>query len=302
LHDRPPLLIEGRWVADGLPGSPIRVINVHMRSLGSIDSPSSGERVRQKRLEQAESLATVVQDLQTADPATPLIVVGDFNAFEFTDGYVDLVGHVKGDFDASRELVCESNLCLDLVDPNLTDQVLELSPEDRYSFIFGGNAQVLDHALTTEATDAYVRGFEFGRGNADAAFDLINDDGTLYDAALRSSDHDGFVLYLVGDGDQDGVVADRDFCPGTLIPELTPTLFQMMGAYRLLDGDTTFDVTIPPKFKGEVPSFTTQDTAGCSCNQIADELPLPRGVGEKYKRFGCPLWVMQTWSELVAVE
>ena len=84
------------------------------------------------------SLATIVQDRQTADPVTPLTVVGDFNAFEFTDGYVDLIGHVKGDFVPGDSLVCATNSCVDLVEPNLTDQVLNLSPQDRYSFIFRG--------------------------------------------------------------------------------------------------------------------------------------------------------------------
>jgi hypothetical protein len=51
---------------------------------------------------------------------------------------------------------------------------------------------VLDHALTTTAINPAVTGFAFGRGNADAAVELRSTDGT----PLRSSDHDGLVLYL----------------------------------------------------------------------------------------------------------
>ncbi len=42
------------------------------------------------------------------------------------------------------------------------------------------------------AADPFVRGFEYGRGNADAAKHLINDGPT----PLASSDHDGFVLFF----------------------------------------------------------------------------------------------------------
>ncbi len=53
-------------------------------------------------------------------------------------------------------------------------------------------AEVLDHALTSTAADPLVRGFEYGRSNADAAKHLINDNST----PLASSDHDGFVLFF----------------------------------------------------------------------------------------------------------
>ena len=52
--------------------------------------------------------------------------------------------------------------------------MLSIAEEERYSFIFRGNAQVLDHALTSSALDMSVRGLEYARGNADAAVDLIN--------------------------------------------------------------------------------------------------------------------------------
>ena len=72
------------------------------------------------------------------------------------------------------------------------NQLMSLPESERYSFIFRGNAQTLDHALTSKGLDYRVRGLEFARGNADAAADLINDDTT----SLRASDHDGLVLYI----------------------------------------------------------------------------------------------------------
>ncbi len=199
LHDRPPLLLEGRYTGNGQ-DFPLAVMVVHNRSLNGIDT----ERVQLKRLAQAESIATMVQNYQTADAVTPLIVLGDFNAFEFTDGYVDVLGHIKGDFDPAESLQSGS----DLVNPNLVNQVELLPAADRYSFNFRGHAQTLDHALTSSSTDPWVRGFEFGRGNVDAAEDQINDAAT----SLRAADHDGFVLYLMTDYDGDGVADDVDGC------------------------------------------------------------------------------------------
>ncbi len=102
LNDRPPLLFEGRQVADGS-DFPIAVISIHGRSLGGIDG-SEADRVQAKRLAQAQFVAQQVQDLQTANPDINLVVAGDFNAFEFTDSYVDVTGQMKG------EVIPEDNL------------------------------------------------------------------------------------------------------------------------------------------------------------------------------------------------
>lgn len=186
LHDRPPLLLEVR-IRGKRDFRQLFVMAVHNRSLGGIDG-SGGERVRLKRLGQAQSIAQKVQDIQASHPDAGLVVIGDFNAFEFSDGYVDAVGQIRGD------VVPDDNLLSgpDLVDPNLLNQVQSVPPEERYSFIFQGTAQVLDHALTNAVLDMRVRGLQFARGNADAASLLIEDGSN----ALRSSDHDGLVLFI----------------------------------------------------------------------------------------------------------
>ncbi|MGD9489726.1 MAG: lamin tail domain-containing protein [Calditrichaceae bacterium] len=188
LHDRPPLLLEGDFIINGVPEFPISVMAVHNRSLGGIDNPTDGPRVRQKRLEQAQSIAQKVQDLQIQNPDIHLVVTGDFNAYEFTDGYVDAVGQISGDFVSDDNLLSGP----DLVNPNLTNQVLSLPAGERYSFIFRGSGQVLDHALTSAGLNIAVTGFEYGRANADAAVDEIYSENT----PLRSSDHDGLVMFL----------------------------------------------------------------------------------------------------------
>ena len=140
LNDRPPLVLDARYVAGGA-NFPITVIGVHQRSLSGIDDPgSNGLRVKTKRFEQSEFLAGVIQDLQTTDPSIRLVVTGDFNALQFTDGYVDVLGMVTGNPDpAGAELPAP-----DLVEPDLVNQVLNVPADDRYSFVFDGGAQVLD--------------------------------------------------------------------------------------------------------------------------------------------------------------
>ncbi|NND47427.1 MAG: hypothetical protein HKN55_07150 [Woeseiaceae bacterium] len=289
LHDRPPLLLEGKNIANGLPGQPVRVIAVHNRSLGGIDDDVEGVRIRLKRLLQAESIANQVQTLQTAS-GVPLTVVGDFNAFEFSDSYVDAVGHIRGDFVAADNLVCSTEVCVDLVNPDLTNQVLSLPPEERYSFNFEGNSQTLDHALTTAATDPFVRGLEFGRGNADSPNNLLNEDTT----ALRSSDHDGLVLFLAKDTDQDGVTDDADVCADTVIPEGVPTVRLGENRWALVDGDFEFDTTAP-NGNGPGRSYSTTDTGGCSCEQII----AAQGLGEGHSKFGCSIGAMDGWASFV---
>jgi predicted extracellular nuclease len=285
LHDRPPLLLEGRSINEGA-DYPLAVMVVHNRSLGSIDSPSTGERVRAKRLAQAESIARSINELQTEDPNIRLIVIGDFNAFEFSDGYVDAVGVISGNFDPEANLLPGT----DYVDPDLINHIYSVPESERYSFVFGGSAQVLDHALASMALDMSFRGLEFGRGNADAADDLINDDST----PLRSSDHDGFVLFITKDVDGDGVNDDADMCPNTSIPE-SPANGLGTNRFALTDSDFEFDTT-GSKGKGPGRGYSTVDTAGCSCTQIV----AAEGLGKGHSKFGCSIGVMDNWVRRVA--
>ena len=295
LHDRPPLLLEGNATLQ-FGTYPIAVIVVHNRSLGGIDG-SEALRVRVKRLLQAQSIALTVQDLQNADPDVRLVVTGDFNDFEFTDGYVDALGIISGDFDPETSLVCSEAFdevsCIgDVVEPNLDNQVLWVPDDERYSFIFRGNAQVLDHALTSAKLAGEISGAMFGRGNADAAVDLIND-GSVEggNLPLRSSDHDGLVIYISNDDDVDGVPNNADQCPATTLPESVPT--ERLGTNRFadMDGDGVFDTT-PPKGKGPRKAFDLGDTAGCSCEQIIEA----QGLGKGHTKFGCSIEVMEDWA------
>ena len=204
LHDRPPLLLEASYTGNGM-NFDVGVFVVHTRSFNGIDDLTSGEFVRNKRQLQSQSIATMAQDFQTSNPNIPMILVGDFNAYEFGDGYVDVIGQIRGVADPLGSLIPG----IYLTNPPLTNQVLTVPVNQRYSFNFNGNAQVLDHALTSTYADIWVRGFEFGVGNSDVIRTEIDNANN----SLHSSDHDGFVLFMMTDFDADSVPDDLDNCP-----------------------------------------------------------------------------------------
>ena len=192
LNDRPPLVLEASVAG---PGGllPITVVVNHLRSMIGIDDPADGPRVRAKRQAQAEYLAGLLQSLQQSDPAMRIVSVGDYNAFEFNDGLVDVVGTVRGVPAAADSVLLASD---DLVNPDLTDLVQSLPPEERYSYIQDGSAQVLDHILVNGAALSRVSRFHYARSNADFPESLR----FVAARAERLSDHDAPVAYFTFPG------------------------------------------------------------------------------------------------------
>jgi hypothetical protein len=195
LHDRPPLVLAARAAAssDGT-DLPFTVVVSHLRSLiGVAEDSSTGLRVRAKRQAQAESLATLLARLQSERPDVPLLAVGDFNAFEFSDGLVDVLGTIRGAPAPAERVVV--NRSIDLVEPDLVDLgVVDalLPPPERYSYVFEGSAELLDHALASRATAARVTGLAMARVGADFPEAWRGDPSRVE----RLTDHDGLVVRL----------------------------------------------------------------------------------------------------------
>ena len=167
--------------------SALSIINVHLRSLSGMDG-SSGDFVRAKRFEGAKWLAQYVQGLQAADPTVKVAVIGDFNAFEFTDGNVDVMGMVTGHLDPAGAFLPGS----DWVNPDLHNHTWDVPQPERYSYIEAGNAQVLDHVLTTSAMTPMITEVAYAHVNADMPVALAADPST----PLRAADHDPVAFYL----------------------------------------------------------------------------------------------------------
>ena len=191
LNDRPPLLLRAA-IDDAQSGKPFEFVAVvnHLKSfLGVKDPKDGGARVRLKRRLQAEFLAKIVQQRQTANPLERLVLLGDFNAYQFNDGIGDSIGTIKGT-PALKDAVM--NFSEDTVNPDLTDLVDLIKAEQRYSYSFDGNAQVLDHILINGAMKKHLAGFGYARLNADFPETYRNDETR----PERFSDHDAAIGYF----------------------------------------------------------------------------------------------------------
>ncbi|MGE7136069.1 lamin tail domain-containing protein [Luteibacter sp. NPDC031894] len=212
VHDHPPLLLTAD-VPSIVGRMRINVISVHPKARQNVDKTgSTAERDREKRFLQARSLATQVQAIQTdrKNLLAPLLVVGDFNAYQFSDGFTDVVGLISGKYDDSNNLL---KLGKNLVKPTLWNAVDSVPAQDRYSFLFTENFgniqgqaprqvpthQVLDHALLNSVARGLFLKMQYGRGNLDAPVQTLDDSAsaTGVQKAIGSSDHDGFVVDML---------------------------------------------------------------------------------------------------------
>lgn len=236
LHDHPPLLLSGEFTGVANQALPFMVINNHTKSRSGVDtSNADGERNRAKRFLQAKSIATLVQAIQTDELTAqiPLIVVGDHNAYQFTDGYADVVGLIAGTYNDDANTCAPANGVTDcklgtgnIVTPPLQNAVSTLPTVEQYSYRFTENFgaiqgstgrdvatnQVLDHVLMNVAAQPFFAGVAYGRGNTDVSGERIrvcnypNFNATscgvvapAIASAVAASDHDGMVARFDAD-------------------------------------------------------------------------------------------------------
>ena len=213
LHDRPSLKLEGTF-----DGQSFATIIVHPKSRSCVDAPSGAnctqadvDRNRLKRFTQAQSIANRVQAEQMAQPTRPLFVIGDFNDYQFSDGFVNVTGLIAGTYDNDKNVIDLAGG--NIVTPPLWDAVNSLPENEQYSFLYTEQfgailgytsassfdqgrdvpiMQVLDHALLNGPAQNWFVDFEYGRADLDAA----DQDERNSTTAIGVSDHDGFVIRL----------------------------------------------------------------------------------------------------------
>jgi uncharacterized protein len=200
LNDRPPLVMTATASQPGSDTSlPFTMVVNHLRSLLSIDDPVDGPRVRAKREVQAEFLANLLQSHQAA--GENVVSVCDCNSFEFSDGYVDVVGAILGHPVPADQVVLASP---DLVDPDFTDLISTLPHDQQYSYDFNGSHQTLDHVIVNQSLLAKFSRYAIARNDADFPEVFRNDPNR----SERISDHDMPVAYFI-------------------LPEATPPVLQL---------------------------------------------------------------------------
>ena len=145
-------------------GQRLILIAAHLKSktqdqplLGRFQEPTPYTLAQ--RVAQAAVIAGFVQALIAADPAARIVVLGDMNDFQFsaTLGVLTRAG--------------------------LTDLYDLLAEAERYSYVFEGNSQALDHILLSNAHAGL------------AEFDVVHVNSEFV-AADRASDHDPLLLRL----------------------------------------------------------------------------------------------------------
>jgi hypothetical protein len=240
LNDRPPLVLTATASQPNSDTSlPFTMVVNHLRSLLSIDDPVDGPRVRAKREAQAEFLANLLQSHQAA--GENVISVCDCNSFEFSDGYVDVMGAILGHPVPADQVVLASP---DLVDPDFTDLVTTLPHDQQYSYDFNGSHQVLDHVIVSQSFLSKLTRFAYARNDADFPEVFRNDPNR----SERISDHDMPVAYFT-------------------LPEATPPVLH-------LPANITAEATSPA---GAIVNFSATATDARDTNLIVTCAP-PSGA------------------------
>ncbi|MGW5095596.1 lamin tail domain-containing protein [Streptomyces nodosus] len=142
----------------------IFVIANHFNSKGG-DQDIAGrfqEPVRSSEIQRAKQATlenAFVKKLEAADPKALIVSLGDFNDYQFSSALKTLTGDGK----------------------QLTDLINTLPVEERYSYVFDGNSQVLDHILVNPSMLNHI------------TYDVVHINSEFAD---QTSDHDPQVLRL----------------------------------------------------------------------------------------------------------
>lgn len=189
LNDRTPLVAHLGIKRGTATDYPLTVIVVHQRSLINVDDPTStGATVRLKREAQAEYLANLIQSYQSA--GEHVVVVGDYNGFEFSDGFVDVLGVTRGNPVSASQVVTPP--VAGLTHPALVDLVTLLPADERQSYVETGSAQVLDHVVVTSNLVPQMTRLVYAHYDSDFPLVYLND----ATRPERLSDHDAPVAYF----------------------------------------------------------------------------------------------------------
>ncbi|MGN6131391.1 MAG: lamin tail domain-containing protein [Nocardioidaceae bacterium] len=152
---RVPLVGEFTWR-----GEPLFLIGNHFASKGG-DDPLFGRwqpplrSSEAKRHQQAQAVRSFVDDLLAADPSARVAVLGDLNDFEFSTTADILVGSGA---------------------TTLTDLPRTLPAPERYTYVYEGNSQVLDHILLSPGLVAQRYAYDVVHVNAEFADQLSDHD------------------------------------------------------------------------------------------------------------------------------
>lgn len=166
LFSRPPLVADIRVAAPDGSAQELTIVANHFKSHYS----PTGAPTEPQRLAEAKAVRALVKDLRSADPERPVVVLGDLNDGIGSKPVKQLTGT------PSR--------------PFLRDVTAELIPPgERYSFVFRGERNLLDHILATD--DLAQRAVFAGARHINVDLAEASSWGSL---PYGASDHDPVVV------------------------------------------------------------------------------------------------------------
>ncbi|GKV56831.1 hypothetical protein NCCP2222_27780 [Sporosarcina sp. NCCP-2222] len=146
-------------------GESIVVIANHWNSkngdtpaFGAIQPPVLGSEVQRKKI--AKIVYDFIGEIKTENPDANVVSLGDFNDFQFSQA-------IK---------IHEGEL--------MTDMINRVEESDRYSYVYQGNSQVLDHILVSNNLADQTE------------IDMLHINADFTDMAGRASDHDPVMVQI----------------------------------------------------------------------------------------------------------
>ncbi|EIM07319.1 endonuclease/exonuclease/phosphatase [Planococcus antarcticus DSM 14505] len=158
-------------------GEQVVIIGAHLNSKGG-DQPLFGQNQPpvlgsvEERIQLATAINGFIEKGLAQDPDLNVIVAGDMNDFEFTPA----LDALKGDI--------------------LTNKVEDVPVEDRFSYHYQGNSQVLDHLLVTNNLADRTE------------LDMVHINAMFMEQHGRASDHDPLLAQLAFEKEE---VPEKDF-------------------------------------------------------------------------------------------
>ncbi|WP_282154456.1 endonuclease [Cytobacillus gottheilii] len=211
---------------------------------GAIQPPVYDSEIQRKQI--ANVIYDFIEDVKTKNPSANIVSLGDFNDYQFADALKIHEGEL------------------------MTNMINEVEASDRYTYLYQGNSQVLDHILVSNNLAANTE------------VDILHINADFTDMAGRASDHDPVMVQIDlkasdDEGEQPGlepIEAEKEynfknFKTGKLTitkPSVSLTLdaasvikngIFFTGEYAEFHGEgfQTNDVTINPKKAGAIVDF-----------------------------------------------
>ena len=210
-------------------GRKVIVVANHFNSKGGDQSadgrfqpPNRSSEVQ--RLQQAAVLNGFVKDVLAADPNANVVLAGDFNDYQFSAPILRLTDNGA----------------------TLSDLILTLPENQRYTYVYNGVSQVLDHIFLTKAVTDYQ--YEVVHLNAEFA--------------SQASDHDPQVVRIRPSVRLDTLTLD----PATVVVGAASTTVRLSGWYPNREFTITLD--------GAPVGTVTTDASGAATYT----LPLAPGI------------------------